>query len=418
MAGLSQIENAFYLVALRQVDQNPFSIGAGSAKTLTKGSGRQEQGLGRFDRYILSHLIRVFGFFALVLVGIYWVNRAVILLDRYLSEGQSGGMVLELTVLSIPAIMTIVLPVAGFVAAAYTTNRLHADSELVVVQATGYSAFRLARPFAVFGMLLAGLMLALGHLVVPLSFQQMSRIEAELAEAISARLLVPGTFQSPTDGVTVYVRDIASDGTLEGLLVTDRREGIRETTYSAHRALLVRHDEGPRLVMFDGMAQTIDTRTGRLATTVYDSFTVSIGTLVSAPAQRRLDYRALPTLSLLSPTPEILERSGRSVDYLFREAHLRVTEALLSVGAVLVGFSALMLGGFSRFGLWRQILLAVLLVVVVKLTDNAAIDVAREDPANWPAVYLSSAFALLLNLLLLWLGNGSFGAWIHRRQAA
>lgn len=374
--------------------------------------------VGRFDRYILSHLIRVFGFFALVLVGIYWINRAVILLDRYLSEGQSGGIVLELTVLSIPAIMTIVLPVAGFVAAAYTTNRLHADSELVVVQATGYSAFRLVRPFLVFGVLLAVLMLVLGHLVVPASFKKISRIEAQLADAISARLLVPGTFQSPTAGVTVYVRDIAADGTLEGLLVTDRREAIRETTYSAHRALLIRHEDGPRLVMFDGMAQTMDMRTGRLATTVYDNFTVAIGTLVNAPTTRKLDYRALSTLQLLDPDPETVEQTGRTADFLYREAHLRNTEALLSIGAVVVGFAALMLGGFSRFGLWRQILLAVLLVVIVKLSDNAAVDLAKRDPAYWPAVYLSSVFAGALCFLLLWIGNGSIGPWLYRRHVA
>jgi lipopolysaccharide export system permease protein len=374
--------------------------------------------VGRFDRYILSHLIRVFAFFALVLVGIYWVNRAVILLDRYLAEGQAGARVLEMTVLSLPAIMTIVLPVAGFVAAAFVTNRLHSDSELVVVQATGYSAFRLARPFAVFGVALAALMLVLGHLVVPESFKRISKIEADLAAAISARLLVPGSFQSPVAGVTVYVRDIAPDATLEGLLLTDRREGIRETTYSAHRALLVRHAEGPRLVMFDGMAQTIDTRTNRLATTVFETATVAIGTLVDAPAERRVDYRSLSTLALLHPTEEMSARTGRTIEHLFREAHLRTTEALLSVGAVLVGFAALMLGGFSRFGLWRQIVLAVLLIVLVKLTDNAAIDLSKQNPDLWWAVYLSSIFALLLCWLLLWLGNGTIGAWLHRRRTA
>lgn len=373
--------------------------------------------MGRFDRYILSHLTRVFAFFALVLVGIYWVNRAVILLDRYLAEGQGGARVLELTVLSLPAIMTIVLPVAGFVAAAFVTNRLHADSELVVVQTTGYSAFRLARPFAVFGVGLCGLMLVLGHLVVPESFKRISQIEADLAAAISARLLVPGSFQSPVAGVTVYVRDIAPDGTIEGLLLTDRREVVRETTYSAHRALLVRHAEGPRLVMLDGMAQTIDTRTNRLATTVFDSATVAIGTLVNAPAERRVDYRSLSTLSLLRPTEEMVARTGRAADFLHREAHLRMTEAFLSVGAVLVGFAALMLGGFSRFGLWRQILLAVLLIVLVKLADNTAIDMAKQSPDRWWAVYTSSVFALALCLVLLWIGNGSIGAWLHRRRA-
>ena len=84
---------------------------------------RKGHWVGRFDRYILAHLIRVFGFFALVLVGIYWVNRAVILLDQYLSEGQNGALVFEVTLLSVPSIMLIVLPVAGFVAHPVAASR-------------------------------------------------------------------------------------------------------------------------------------------------------------------------------------------------------------------------------------------------------------------------------------------------------
>ncbi|MCP4819364.1 MAG: LPS export ABC transporter permease LptF, partial [Shimia sp.] len=37
--------------------------------------------MSRFDRYILSQLLTLFGFFALVLVSVYWVNRAVVLFD-------------------------------------------------------------------------------------------------------------------------------------------------------------------------------------------------------------------------------------------------------------------------------------------------------------------------------------------------
>lgn len=382
------------------------------------GRTRKGKCVGRFDRYILSQLMRVFGFFALVLVGIYWVNRAVILLDRYLSEGQGGGLVLQLTLLSIPGIMLIVLPVAGFVAAAYTTNRLHADSELVVVQATGYSAFRLVRPFFVFGVILIVLMSVLAHIIVPASARELNRLEAALADAISSRLLVPGTFQSPTRGVTVYVREIAPDGTLEGLLVTDRREPGQETTYSAHRALLLQHQEGPRLVMFAGMAQTLTRDTGRLATTEFEDFTVAIGDLVSAPSNRRLDQKELSTLQLLNPTPELVERTRRSVAYLQRDAHLRITQALLAAGAAVVGFAALMLGGFSRFGLWRQVALAIMLVVVVKLVDNAAIDIAKTDPEKWPWVYGSSLLSAVLCLLLLAIADSNLGARLRRARRA
>lgn len=373
--------------------------------------------MGRFDSYILSHLMRVFGFFALILVGVYWINRVVILLDRYLSEGQSGWLLFELTLLSLPSVMLIVLPVAAFVASAYATNRLHSDSELVVVQATGYSVFRLARPYFVFGVLVALLLSVLAHFLVPASMAQLGEREDELAEAISARILVPGSFQSPTSGVTVYVRDILADGQLQGLLVTDRRQPNRETTYSARTALLVRDPDGPKLIMFDGMAQTLEMPGQRLSVTRFTDFTVAIGSLVTRTASTRIDYRALPTSALLNPTPEIEERTRRDAGYLKREAHERFSQALMSIGAAVLGFASLMIGGFSRFGLWRQISLAVVLVIAVKLIDNAALDLASSGTGRMYLVYAAPALSGILCLVLLSIADRG-PAFFRRRQGA
>ena len=41
--------------------------------------------MARFDRYLLSQLMVVFGFFSLVLVMVYWINRAVVLFDRLIA---------------------------------------------------------------------------------------------------------------------------------------------------------------------------------------------------------------------------------------------------------------------------------------------------------------------------------------------
>ncbi len=374
--------------------------------------------MGRFDRYVFSQLLRVFGFFALVLVGVYWINRAAVLLDRYLTDGQGGGLVLQLTLLSLPSIMLLVLPVAGFVAAVYVTNRLHSDSELVVVQATGYSAVRLVRPFLAFGILLALLLSLLGHVIVPVSMSRLAALEQELAEAISSRLIVPGAYQNPTDGVTVYVRSIEPDGTLMGLLVNDRRERDYETTYVAHRALLIRHEDGPRLVMFDGMAQTLNQVTERLSITEFEDFTVELNDLVSTPGQQRLDYRSLSTPVLLAASDETVAATGRSADALRREGNLRISQALLAIGAVVAGYAALMVGGFSRFGLSRQMVFAVLLVVGTKLVDNAAIDKAKSTADAQFMVYAAPVFALLVCAALLAIADGRLGLPFRRRPAA
>jgi lipopolysaccharide export system permease protein len=86
--------------------------------------------VARFDRYLLSQLLMLFGFFALVLVSVYWVNRAVSVFDRLIGDGQSALVFLELTLLTLPNVIRLVLPVAAFAAAAYVTNRLSTESEL------------------------------------------------------------------------------------------------------------------------------------------------------------------------------------------------------------------------------------------------------------------------------------------------
>jgi len=363
---------------------------------------------------MLSQLLLVFGFFALVLVGIYWINRAVILIDTFLGAGHSGLMVLELSVLSLPTLIKLVMPIAAFLAVIYTTNRLYAESELVVVQATGFSGFRLARPVLAFGLIVAAVIALLSHLLVPLSVAQLNAKEQSLAEAASTRLLVPGSFTSPTDGVTIYSREITTDGDIMGLLMADRRNPQRHTTYTAERARFIRDADGPKLVMFNGLAQTLDTATDRLSTTHFADFTVAIGTLISAPKEGRLDPQQLSTPALFRADQATQDATRRDATYLRREAYSRFAESTLPPALCVMGFAAMMLGTFSRFGLWRQISLGVALVVAVKLLDNAVQDMAKDNANAWPVVYLPSLIAALIACALLWVGGGRLGHLLRR----
>ena len=165
----------------------------------------------RIDKYILSQFLGLFGFFGLVLVSVYWINRAVSLFEQLIQDGQTALVVLEFTALTLPLVISVVLPVAAFAATAYGTNRLASESELTAMQAAGLSPWRLARPVLVFG-LLVGLMVAvLAHALVPLARARLAERQAEVAENVSARFLKPGAFQYPADGVTLFIGDIAED---------------------------------------------------------------------------------------------------------------------------------------------------------------------------------------------------------------
>lgn len=344
--------------------------------------------MSRFDRYMLSQLMMLFGFFALVLVSVYWVNRAVSLFDQLISDGQSAWVFLEFTALTLPNVIRLVLPVAAFVAVVHVTNRLAAESELVVMMATGFSPFRLARPVVWFGLVVTLMVAVLSHVLVPASRAKLADRRGEIAENVAARFLTEGAFLHPAEGITVFIRAIGPRGELEDILLTDARTPGRRTTYTAERALVVKTDTGPRLVMFEGMAQTLTEANATLAVTRFGDFSYDLGALIGGAQARLRSVEELPTPVLLAATPESAARHGTTVAAMLLEGHERIARPFLALVSALIGFATLLTGGFSRFGLWRQIGLAVVLLVFVQFLANGATNLVTRAPAAWPLIYL------------------------------
>ncbi len=371
--------------------------------------------MARFDRYMLSQLLVLFGFFSLILVLIYWINRAVRLFDQLIADGQSAWVFLELTSLSLPSIIRIVLPLSAFVAAVYVTNRMASESELTVVQATGYSPFRLARPVVYFGLIVAVLMSILTHVLVPLSVERLALRQAEISRNMTARLLTPGEFLTPTDEVTFYIRDINQNGEMLDLFISETTSATQRTTYTASRAYLVRTDNGPQLVMVNGLTQTLNLTTNRLLTTSFDDFVYDVGGLISDSTAKSISVNGLSTWALLNPTPEVLATTKQTVDQLKLKGHDRIAQAALGFVAGLVGFSALMVGGFSRFGLWRNIIFAVGLVVLIKVLESTGSSIARDNAALWPFMYLAGIGGITVSYVLLYISSRPY--FFKRRPA-
>lgn len=369
--------------------------------------------MARFDRYLLSQFLAHFGFFALVLVLVYWVNRAVSLFDQLIASGQSAMVFLEFTTLTLPNVIRIVLPVAAFASVVYTTNRLHSDSELVIVQSTGYSPMRLARPVLYFGLFVGLCASTLAHLLVPMSVGRLADKSVEISENVTARLLTEGTFIHPTTGITFYIREITPEGELRNIFIDDSRDASRQITYTARSALIVRDAGTPKLLLFNGLAQTLNTATRQLATTRFDDFVYDIGALVPLPTADRRRMEELSTRELLNPTEALTEETGRPREVLLLEGHDRFVQSLLSATAPILGFAVLMLGGFSRFGMWRQIFGAIFALVLVETLDNAVAGAVRRDPALFPMIYLAPAVGLAAAVAIL-----RFAGRTRRRRPA
>lgn len=357
--------------------------------------------MSRFDRYLLSQLLQLFGFFALVLVAVYWVNRAVGLFDQLIGDGQSALVFLEFTILTLPNAIRLVLPVAAFAASVYVVNRLMQESELVVMQATGFSAFRLARPVVYFGLVVMVMQLVLTNLLVPASQKVLSARSAEISQNVTARFLNAGQFMHPAKGITLYIREITPTGELNDLFLSDERGANERVIHTARKAFLVRGEVAPKLVMLEGSTQRLTRDDGRLAVTRFADFTLDLAGLVEVDGVTQLPLNALATGRLLAADQADQAALGVSAAQMQEEGHSRLAAPLMGVAAPLIGFAALMLGGFSRFGLWRQMALAVGLIIAMQLVWTWGSGVAIQTAGGWLALYLAPVLGVVVAAGLL-----------------
>ncbi|QUS35619.1 LPS export ABC transporter permease LptF [Falsirhodobacter algicola] len=352
--------------------------------------------MARFDRYMLSQLLQLFGFFSLILVAVYWINSAVGLFDDLIGDGQSALVFLEFSLLTLPNVIRLVLPISAFVATVYVVNRLTAESELVVMQATGFSSFRLARPVVFFGLFVAAMMLILMNILVPLSRTMLADRTAEVQDSLAAQFIRDGEFLHPADGLTLFIREIGPNGEIGGLFLQDSR-GPSQVTYTAGQAYLVRADSGPKLVMIDGMAQTLEN--GRLAVTRFADFTYDIGAMLSPAKRSARRMNELSTIELLHPTDALAEETRSDRAEMVFEGHDRLGQPFLGLAASLIGFAALLMGGFSRFGLWRQIAVAIVLLIVVQMINTVASSAG--PTVGWPLAYAAPIAGCAIGAVLL-----------------
>lgn len=365
---------------------------------------------------MLSQLLILFGFFSLVLVSVYWVNRAIRIFDSLIGGGQTAWVFLEFTMLTLPYVILVVLPISAFVAAIYVTNRLSTDSEMVVLQTAGTSSTRIARPVFYFGVIVALLVAVLAHILVPAARTELAWRSQEVSQDITARFLKEGQFLHPSDDVTVYIQRITPLGELEELFLEDNRDPAAQVTYTAETALLVPGDAGPRLVMSNGLAQTFRAESGRLSTVVFDNFAYDIGALMDPSTQRTRALAELPTAVLLNPSARDLGSANGNRASFLAEAHGRFARSALAIFVPLMGFATLLIGGFSRFGVWKQVVGAVVLIIFVQMASNAAEEIARGDETMWPVIYVAPLMAALMTVVLLFVSSASRIRWPQLRS--
>ena len=362
--------------------------------------------MSRFDRYLFTQYFLMFGFFSLILLFIYWINKAIALFDNLISDGQTFLVFLEFSILTIPPIIPIVAPLAAFAAAIFVTNRLKNDSELTIMQATGFSPLRLSRSIFLFGLVVTIILLIISHYLIPKSNNILLKRQNEVASSLNAKLLKVGSFIHPQNGVTFYIGGISTSGVIEDVFVLDERNKDREIIVTSKSGYLITNNNNPILVLKDGIVQNYDLKSTNLSTIHFQDLSYD---LTSWSVKERMSKsKLLLTYSSfdLFKDPELVSiLTDSSPISVLEELHSRILTPLLALIAALIGFSALMIGDYSRFGASKQISVGIVILILIKLSESYGNELMLKSQGNWLALYLPVLIGILIFSFMILLAS-------------
>lgn len=356
------------------------------------------------ERYILRLLLGPLGFFVVVLTGVVWLTQSLRIIDIVVNNGQSARVFLEFTALLLPRALSIVLQLSALAATVYTLHRLISDSEVTAAIACGASRLRMTRPIMVFGLGLTAMLAVDTIYLMPTSQRALRERLAEVRGDVAASLIRDGRFLTPAPGLTVYIREITSDGRLNGVMVQDGRDKSSVVTYTAKSGYLTTSRKTPALVLFDGQAQRLEDGGERLAILRFDRLAYDLSSFISKTGVRHRKPSERFFWELIDP-PNADTLPKKALGKLVAEGHEQLSAPLYGLALPLVA-AALMLGAqFSRRGVGGAVAAALIAGAGLRVTGLAFKSVATSQPDLWPLLY---APPIAGSLFALW--------WLSRRR--
>lgn len=368
---------------------------------MARQAGRARHGLPArlmtiLDRYILRNATLAFLATLVALTAVLWITQAMREFSVMTEKKQSLLVFLNLTGLSIPVIVTIITPFALFIATLHTLNRLHEDSELIVMSAAGVSPLRLARPFLIVTMVASLLVAAMTMWAMPASFRSMRDLLTHIRADFLSRIVREGSFTRLEQGMVFHYRERAGDAML-GIFMRDTRDSAKPSVYIAERGQTVEVDGVAYLVLLNGSFQREEVEGKDASIVLFDRYTIDLSLLAGEREVIRYKPRERSTPEVLNldfSDAYVQQNAGK-----FRaDVHERFSSPIYPFAMVAIALAALGTARSTRQGRNVATTVAVVLILAVRVAGFAMSSLVLRTPAAVPLAYLVPVAATVLGL--------------------
>ena len=341
-------------------------------------------------RQVMIPLLAVLGALAAIALLTQGLNQ----LDLIVSNRRAGLAFAWVTLLAMPQLISLILPLAVFFAVLYALNRMHRESEIVVLYGAGVSRRRITTPILQLAFLAAFLHLGINVLVQPASYRERRETIYELRTDVASSLVREGAFTYPADNLTLYARERGGAGEMRDLMIDDAR-GEHALTYTARAGAVTMIEGQPAVVMRDGQVQR-QLDDGSVEVLDFDRYVLQLGNFFDAddeafflkPSDRYLYELFFPDLTA--------RYDQYNVDRFLAEGHSRLASPLISLAMALIAAVGVLAGDFSRRGYAKRMIVASVAALLLRLLTLAVQSACADDPSLNAVQYILPIGAALI----------------------
>lgn len=353
--------------------------------------------MSAFDRYIFR---TTFGAFLLVLISltaVIWLTHALREIDLMTNQRQTILTFIGITGLLIPMLVLVIAPLALVVAVGHTLNRLNTDSEIVVMNASGMSPWRVFRPFLTTTLVVSALVAVVSAYVAPKGLRELRDWATKVKADFVVNIVQPGRFLSIERGLTFHIRERRGDGQLLGIFIDDRRDPNERVTLLAEYGEIVEIGRGTFLVLISGSVHRLET--GRMDPTIvkFERYAFDLSRFAGGPQLGALGVRERNLWDVAFPDPE--DPTYKQVPTHFRaELHDRLAAPIYPIAFTTLCFAILGAPRTSRQSREISIIVTIVTIGALRLIGFACNVVAAQTVIAvfvlWGSIGLTFALGL------------------------
>ncbi|MEE9347416.1 MAG: LptF/LptG family permease [Robiginitomaculum sp.] len=343
------------------------------------------------------------------------LTQSLSTIDLIVENRQSALTFLYITILALPQLLAVIMPIAVFIAALYALNKLNLDSEMVVAKAAGYGPWQLASPVIRVGVYALIFHLLIALFVQPLAQRQMRAAVLDVRTDLASQLVRPGEFNTPAPGLTVYTSAVLPSGSMSDILIYDSRNSEAAATYTAKQGVINTIAGKANLIMQNGNVQYADAD-GGVRIIGFDDYQFDLSEVMTLDSTLRLKASDQYLHELFRNAPN--NYAQRQFKERYRaEGHMRLSSPLYNIALVMIAVAFLVRGEFQRMGYGRRIAMAAFIGFFIRLVGFSVASAAESDGALNLVQYAIPLITIAVCAFFLSRKRQSKGQFRHRVKA-